>query len=53
MEAEELEVGKQVQTIVDPVSGKQVTKFVCHLDEQDPLVRVTYSSLINREDYTG
>jgi hypothetical protein len=33
MEAEELEVGKQAQTIVNPVSGKQVAKFVYRLDE--------------------
>jgi hypothetical protein len=50
MEAEELEVAKQAQTTVNPVSGKQVTKFVYHLDEQGPLMRVTYSGLIHVED---
>jgi hypothetical protein len=50
MEAEELKVGKQAQTVVNPVSGKQVTKFVYCLDEQSPLVKVMYSGLIHKED---
>jgi hypothetical protein len=33
MEVEELEVGKQAQTIVNPMSGEQATKFVYCLDE--------------------
>jgi hypothetical protein len=33
MGAEELEVGKQAPTIVNSVSGEQVTKFVYLLDE--------------------
>jgi hypothetical protein len=33
MEVEELEVGKQAQTVVNPVSAKQVTKFIYRLDE--------------------
>jgi hypothetical protein len=50
MGAEELEVGKQAQTIVNSRSGKQVTKFIYRLDEQGPLVRVTHSGLIHVED---
>jgi hypothetical protein len=50
MEVEELEVGKHAQTIVNPVSGEQFTKFVYCLDEQGPLVRVTYIGLIHVED---
>jgi hypothetical protein len=50
VEVEELEVGKQAQTIVNSGSGEQVTKFVYLLDENGPLVRVTYSGLIHVED---
>jgi hypothetical protein len=52
IEAEELEVGKQAQTTVNPVFREQVTKFVYYLDDQDPLVRGMYSGLIHVEDLT-
>jgi hypothetical protein len=47
--AEELEVGKQAQTIVNSGSGPDY-QICIPLGCAGPLVRVTYSGLIHKED---
>jgi hypothetical protein len=48
MESEELEVGKQVQTIVNSGSGNRLPNL--YTAWMSPLVKVIYSCLIHVED---